>query len=147
MTTSALSSDPHTNDNTRAVPATEKQPSTKKSKSLATRPRPKTPRIAAIPAKPARAIEPHRGVEARRIQALAEGQKSTTQYGAVLVGAGIGAAVTLSVVAIGIGSGRRSALGAAVTKSISYAIAHGTARGSLVNWVARALHNIAHINM
>ena len=141
MTTPLLSSDPDTNDNARAVPATEKQAPTNKSKSAAKRARTKKPRLAAISATAAHAIEPHRVVEARRTQALATGRKSTTPYGAMLVGAGIGAAVTLSVVAIGISSGRRSALGAAVTRSITYAIAHSTARGSLVNWVARAVHS------
>jgi hypothetical protein len=66
-------------------------------------------------------------------------QPAKTQVRTLLVGAGIGAAVTLSVVALGSKRGRGSAFALAVTKSISYAIARTTERGSLINLVAQAV--------
>jgi len=65
--------------------------------------------------------------------------QAKTQFTTFLVGAGVGAAVTLSVVAFGSKRGRGSALAVAVTKSITYAIARTTANGSLLNLVARAV--------
>ena len=61
------------------------------------------------------------------------------QFGTLFVGAGIGAAVALSVVILGTRAGRPSALGAAIMKSATYAIARTSSPGSLVNLLARAV--------
>jgi hypothetical protein len=66
-------------------------------------------------------------------------QPAKTQFGTLLVGAGIGAAVTLSVVALGSKRGRGSTFALALAKSASYAIARTTERGSLLNLVAQVV--------
>ena len=130
MTTAALSSsEPDTNQQTRAVPAIEKRSSRPSAKPRAKRPRDK---------KPSRA-EQRREVEGLRALARTAPPNHPAQFGTLLLGAGIGAAITLSVVVIGGKGGRHSALGAAITKSAAYAIAHSSSRGSLVNLLARAV--------
>jgi hypothetical protein len=72
-----------------------------------------------------------------------EGQTST-----LLVGAGIGAALTLSIVALRakerppaftLFSSRKAELASALVKTAAYAIARASSRGSIANLLARAV--------
>jgi hypothetical protein len=135
MTTAARSS-----SEPDALQVIEKR-SAAKPKARTRRPRTKKPAAAVSALETAPPVKPYRDVEALRELALTNPQKYRTQVGTLLVGAGIGAAVTLSIVALGTRRGGRSALGAAVTKSIVHAIAHTTPRGSPINLLARAVGN------
>jgi hypothetical protein len=127
MTTAALSSsEPDTNEQ-RPVPAIEKRLSRPTPQPRAKRPR----------AKKASA-EQRREVERSRARALTT-PKPPVQLGTLMIGAGIGSAITLSVVVLGSRGGRHSALGAAITKSVTYVIARTSSPGSLVNLLARAV--------
>ena len=133
MTTAAVSSsEPDTNKQPLPVPATEKRlsrPTPQPRATRAKRPRDKKPSVA----------EQRREVEATRALARTTPAKPPLQLGTLLIGAGIGAALTLSVVVVGGRGGRHSALGAAITKSVTYAIARTSSPGSLVNLLARAV--------
>ena len=118
----------------RSVPAVAAPVATNAPKARAKRQRPKKPA-----ARAAGSVERLRDASALITVAASPEPRAKSQIGTLLVGAGIGAAVTLSVMAFGSKRGRGSALAMAVTKSVSYAIARTTENGSLINLVARAV--------
>lgn len=65
--------------------------------------------------------------------------KREAQLGTLLVGAGLGAAVALSVVALGSRVAKSSAFRASVAKSVALAVAGTSARGSMINLMARVV--------
>jgi hypothetical protein len=137
MTNAALSKgEPDTTGDSLPAPTATRQ-------AAATEPKPRPKRSRS---KKSTTLEAATAVERRRTKALGAAipepqSPHKTQLGTLLVGAGLGAAVTLSVVALGTRRGKGSALGAALTKTVIYAIANTTPRGSLVNALARAVGN------
>jgi hypothetical protein len=65
--------------------------------------------------------------------------QARTQIGTLAIGAGIGAAVTLSVVVLRSKSAKTSALSVALIKTALYAVGRASAYGSITNVLARAV--------
>ena len=90
-----------------------------------------------------RATSKRGGARSKKAKTRLQGQASK-----LLVGAGIGAALTLSLVALRskerpatftLFNGKKSTLASALVKTAVFAIARASARGSITNLVARAV--------
>lgn len=134
-TTAPSASEPETQSESRSVPASKRQGAAEPRAARGRRPRAKKATIVAHP----QHAQPHSDSNAVGGLVSSPPPREKTQFGTLLVGAGIGAAVTLSVVALGSKRGRGSVFALAITKSLSYAIARTTERGSLINIMAQAV--------